>query len=217
MYDTIIVQGTENYIRQNFEKEATGHDLFHALRVRNIAKDIMDKEGGDLYTIELGALLHDIADYKFHDGNEFIGPRKAKELLTSLKADKRTIRKVCEIISTISFKGGFANRPKTLEGRIVQDADRIDALGAIGIARAFAYGGHMGRPIHDPNIKARKYESEEDYKKSKTGTTITHFDEKLLLLKDTMNTKTGKELAERRHKFMRMFLAEFYGEWEGRL
>jgi uncharacterized protein len=170
----------------------------------------------DLFVVELAALLHDIADWKFHDGNEDIGPQLARDWLESLFVDENVISHVCEIIQDISFKGaGVATNMKTTEGMVVQDADRLDAMGAIGISRAFAYGGSKGREMYNPDRKPEKHDSFEQYKNSQ-GTSINHFYEKLLLLKDLMNTKTATKIAKNRHTVMEAFLHEFFQEWEGR-
>jgi len=165
--------------------------------------------------VELGALLHDIADSKFHDGDEQIGPRKAREFLRTLETEEDVITHVENIINNISFKGGkVAQQFKSLELDIVQDADRLDALGAIGIARTFNYGGFKNREIYNPELKPNLIMTKEEYKQS-TAPTLNHFYEKLLLLKDRMNTKTGKLMAEQRHSFMVEYLAEFFKEWDG--
>jgi uncharacterized protein len=197
------------HIKSLLGKEGTGHDWWHVERVVRNAKHIAKKEGGDLFVIELAALLHDIADWKFHGGDTLIGPRKTREWLGKLKVEEDIISHVTDIVRNISFREGTnKTKMKTLEGRIVQDADRIDAIGAIGIARVFAYGGYRGREIYNPNIKPRR-----SYKSLKSNTTVNHFYEKLLLLKDRMNTKTGKKMAEERHKFIEQFLKQFYKEW----
>jgi len=169
----------------------------------------------DVLVVQLAALLHDISDWKFNDGNHSIGSNIAKEWLKSLNVDDQVIKQVEEIINDISFRGAGEKSPmKTKEGEIVQDADRLDAIGAIGIARTFAYGGYVKREIYNPNIEPVVHETFEQYKKSK-GTTINHFYEKLLLLKSLMNTKSGKKRAEKRHKFMETYLDEFFEEWNG--
>jgi uncharacterized protein len=167
--------------------------------------------------VELAALLHDIADWKFHKGDESVGPKEAKKWLESIDVNPTITNHVCKIIETMAFKGIKVKIPmNTLEGKIVQDADRLDAIGAIGIARTFNFGGHLKRPIYDPNIKPEQHENSAQYKLStETGTTINHFYEKLLLLKDRLNTKTAKVIAVSRHKFMEDFLKRFYSEWEG--
>ena len=192
-----------------------GHDWWHIYRVWKTAKHIAASEQVDVFVVELGALLHDIADSKFHNGDESIGPKRAGELLQSLQVDEPVIIHVQNIISHISFKGGNhqqAFRSKELD--VVQDADRLDAIGAIGIARAFNYGGFKNRSLHDPGIQPNLAMSREEYKSNKAPT-INHFYEKLLLLKDRMNTATGKALAAERHAFMETYLNQFYKEWEG--
>lgn len=211
-----IVQSTVTFVKNTLKDAEGGHDWFHIERVWKNAKLIAVKEvGANMQVVELSALLHDIADSKFHDGDEQIGPRKAREFLESLNLDTTTINHVVAIIENISFKGGHNKRTlESLELDIVQDADRLDAIGAIGIARTFNYGGFKNRTIYDPEIKPNPGMSKEEYKKS-TAPTINHFYEKLLLLKGLMNTESGKELAEKRHAFMEDFLEQFYAEWNG--
>jgi uncharacterized protein len=212
-----LIKKTSEYVRHVMKGESSGHDWWHAYRVWQMARRIGKKEKADRLRVELAALLHDIADYKLHGGDVEIGPRKAEEWLRSLGVDQKIINHIKEIIRDASFKGSkVKSEMKTLEGKIVQDADRLDAIGAIGIARTFAYGGHKGAAIHDPRIKPIMYESFEEYK-SNTPPTINHFYEKLLLLKDLMNTKTAKKIAEGRHKFMENYLSQFYKEWEGKV
>jgi uncharacterized protein len=180
-----------------------------------MAKRIGQAEGADLLIVELAALLHDIADWKSHGGDSTIGPEMARVWLNSLGVEPTVIERVCRIVANISFKGAGVAQPElSLEGKVVQDADRLDALGAIGIARAFAYGGAKGRMIHDPEVQPTEHRTAEAYLKG-GGTTINHFYEKLLLLKDRMNTATGKALAEKRHRFMEDYLRRFFEEWEG--
>lgn len=215
MHKTKIIQQTAEYIRSRLTGEGSGHDWWHVFRVWKNAVHIAKNETADLFTVELAALLHDIADWKFHDGNDDIGPQLAREWLEKLSVEEDVISHVCQIISDISFKGsGVQSKMKTIEGMIVQDADRLDAIGAIGIARTFAYGGAKGREIYNPEIKPEIHHSFEEYKKSK-GPTINHFHEKLLLLKDLMNTETARNMAKHRHRFMESFLEEFMYEWEG--
>lgn len=210
-----ILSKTEKFVRSQLEGEGSGHDWWHIHRVRNTALSIGKKEKADLYIVELAALLHDIADHKFHDGDETAGPRVAGDWLTSVSAKEKTILHVCTIIEEISFKGAKVATPmSTMEGKVVQDADRLDAIGAIGIARAFAYGGHKNRLLYDPEHEPTMHESFDEYKNDK-GATINHFYEKLLLLKDRMNTKTGKEMAQNRHTYMEEFLTQFMNEWKG--
>ncbi len=212
-----IISKVEKYLEDNFKNESTGHDYWHFTRVCKMAKNIAKKEGGDLFVIELGALLHDIADWKFNEGTNKVGIEKAKTLLEGLNVDGKTTNKVCYIIDNISFKGAkVRNSMATKEGKIVQDADKLDAIGAIGIARAFAYGGKAGREIYNPDIKPQMHFSFEEYKNSK-GTSVNHFYEKLLLLKNKMNTKTAKKFAAGRHKIMENFLKEFFKEWDGKV
>lgn len=210
----IIIEKTIEFVKQTLSGAEGGHDWWHIWRVWNTARKIaLQEEGVDLFVVELGALLHDIADYKFHDGDENIGPRMAHEFLTSLQVESATIVHVEQIIKNISFKGGNEYQPFTSpEMDVVQDADRLDAIGAIGIARTFNYGGHKNRGIYNPDIKPDLQMDKDAYTKS-SAPTINHFYEKLLLLKDRMNTATGKQLAEKRHKFMLNFLDEFYLEW----
>lgn len=210
----LIINATKEYIKNKLDGEATGHDWWHILRVYKTAKYIGEKENVDLFVVELAALLHDIADWKFNQDNMDIGSYLAGEWLKSLNVPEDVIRKITKIIKTISFKGGTTNsNQETIEGKVVQDADRLDAIGAIGIARTFAYGGFKGREIYNPEIKPKVYNNFEEYKKSK-GTTINHFYEKLLLLKDLMNTKTGKAMAQERQEFMEKYLKQFFREWD---
>lgn len=208
-----VISRTESHVRQLLAGESSGHDWWHIDRVRRTAKQIAVLEGADLVTVELAALLHDIADWKFHGGDESIGPQSAYLWLSQRGVDERVTGHVVSIVAGISFKGaGVSTEMPTLEGKCVQDADRLDAIGAIGIARAFAFGGHFGRPMFDPEIPAEQHASFDAYK-SKSGPTINHFYEKLLLLKDRMQTATGKRLAYERHQFMEIFLQQFYCEW----
>ena len=210
-----ILSETETYVRRKLEGEGTGHDWWHIHRVRNMALELGKEEKANLFVVELAALLHDIADHKFHDGDEDIGSVTARKWLKKLDISKKTIDHVCDIIHGVSFKGAKVETPmKTIEGKVVQDADRLDALGAIGIARAFAYGGYKGRELHNPNISPEAHESFEKYKKS-AGPTLNHFYEKLFLLKDRMNTQSGRKIAEGRHQFMKEFVERFLQEWEG--
>lgn len=211
-----IINLTADYIKDKLTGEGSGHDWWHVYRVWKNAIHIADHEQANLFVVELAALLHDIADWKFHDGNEAIGPQLAKEWLEGLQVEETAISQVCLIIQDISFKGaGVATQMKTTEGMIIQDADRLDATGAIGISRAFAYGGSKSREMHNPDIKPEMHDSFEQYKNSQ-GTSINHFYEKLLLLKELMNTKTARKIAEKRHIVMVDFLQEFLLEWEGK-
>ena len=195
--------------------EGSGHDWWHVYRVWKNAIHIGKQESVDIFVVELAALLHDVADWKFHDGNDEIGPQVAKEWLESLSVSEEIVSHVCQIIKDISFKGaGVVTAMKTTEGMVVQDADRLDALGAIGIARTFAYGGSKNREMYNPDINPEMHTSFEQYKNSQ-GTSINHFYEKLLLLKELMNTATAKQIAEKRHAVMEDYLNQFYREWEG--
>ncbi len=216
MNKAAVIQKTKQYLRALFENEGSGHDWWHIKRVMNTAAAIAKHErGADLFIVQLGALLHDIADFKFHGGDDTVGGKVARRWLLRLHIDKATIEKVIHIVDNVSFKGsGVTSGMKSLEGKIVQDADRLDALGAIGIARAFAYGGHKGRPMYNPEGKIKKGQSFEQYKKG-ADSTIHHFYEKLLLLRNLMNTKTGKKMARERHRFLEAYLKEFFAEWKG--
>ena len=210
-----IIESTINFVKDELANAEGGHDWWHIYRVWKTAIHIAEHEEVDIFIVELGALLHDIADSKFHDGDEDIGPKKAVEFLKSLEVEENTITHVENIIKHVSFKGGNqAQAFRSAELDVIQDADRLDAIGAIGIARAFNYGGHKNRAMYNPDIPMNLSMSREEYKKS-TAPTINHFYEKLLLLKDRMNTKTGKELAANRHLFMEQYLQQFYNEWEG--
>lgn len=209
------IDQTADFVRQRLSKAEAGHDWWHILRVWNNVKSLLQHEQADQLTCELAALLHDIADSKFHDGDETIGPRIAGEFLNSIDVDAHVVSHVQEIIINLSYKaslGRITFHSKELE--IVQDADRLDAIGAIGIARAFHYGGFKNRTLYDPGIKPNADQDKETYKNS-TAPTINHFYEKLLLLKDKMNTDTAKQIAEERHLFMQRYLEQFYREWEG--
>jgi uncharacterized protein len=210
----IIIQQTCEFVKNELVHAEAGHDWSHIERVWKNAKKIATKENVDLFTVELAALLHDIADSKFHDGNENIGPEKAIAFLTSLNVDSGIINHVEQIIRNISFNGGnFLRDFDSLELQVVQDADRLDAIGAIGIARTFHYGGFKNREIYNASIPPQLTLTKEEYKASNSPT-INHFYEKLLLLRDRMHTETGKELANQRHLFMEEFLRNFYAEVE---
>lgn len=212
-----IILKTQDFLKNKFSTESSGHDYWHMYRVWKLAKHIAAREDGvDMFTLELAALLHDIADFKFHDGDEEAGARAAGEWLGGLGVDNVVIEHVQDILRNMDFKGALVEtKLDTIEGRIVYDADKLDAIGAIGIGRTFAYGGAKGRPMHDPNRQAEQHSTFEAYKNN-TSPTINHFYEKLLLLKDRMFTKTGKELAQHRHEVMEQFLNEFLQEWEGK-
>ena len=215
-----LIQATEIMARERLADDASGHDWFHTDRVRRLALRIAREEaaGGaslDLSVIELAALLHDIDDWKFAGGDETAAPRAAAAWLAAQGAGPDTVSDVAEIVATLSFKGAGVPTPmRTAEGAIVQDADRLDAIGAIGIARTFAYGGYKGSTLHDPGVPPRSHDSFAAYKAS-GGTSINHFAEKLLLLRDRMNTASGRRLAAERHRVMEAFLARFFAEWDG--
>jgi len=212
-----IINQTVEFVKQTLANAEGGHDWWHIYRVWKTAKHLAENEKVDLFVVELGALLHDIADSKFHNGDESVGPKKAREFLLSVEVHEDVIVHVEQIISNISFKGGKeAQKFKSLELDVIQDADRMDAIGAIGIARTFNYGGHKNREIYNPEVDPNLNMTKEEYKNS-TAPTINHFYEKLLLLKDRMNTKAGKVLAEQRHQFMEQYLDQFYREWEGQV
>ena len=215
MEKELIVIQTADFMKSELTGEGSGHDWWHVYRVWKNAVQIAKREDVDMFVVELAALLHDIADWKFNDGNEDIGPQLAREWLESLNVEENEISNVCQIIQDISFKGsGVVTNMKTQEGKIVQDADRLDAMGAIGIGRAFAYGGSKGREMYNPELMPEKHISFEQYKKSQSSS-INHFYEKLLLLKELMNTETAKKIAEKRHVVMVNFLDDFFQEWEG--
>ncbi|MBD0823444.1 HD domain-containing protein [Aestuariibaculum marinum] len=210
-----IINLTKAFVKDTLVHAEGGHDWFHTLRVYNNAVLIAKQEPVNLFIVQLGALLHDIADSKFHDGDETIGPKIAREFLFKHNVDSTIIEHVVQIIENISFKGGNeAQNFKSRELDVVQDADRLDAIGAIGIARCFNYGGFKNRALYDPEIKPNLNMSKEEYKAS-TAPTINHFYEKLLLLKDRMHTKTAQKVATERHIYMTQFLNQFYNEWNG--
>ena len=211
----ILIDKTIAFVKEKLENAEGGHDWFHIERVYKNSILIAQEEECDLIVVKLGALLHDIADSKFHDGDETIGPKTARTFLESENVFEETINHVINIIENISFKGGnFENKFSSKELEIVQDADRLDAIGAIGIARTFNYGGFKNRALYNPSIAPNLNMSKEEYKNS-DAPTLNHFYEKLLLLKDKMNTATGKKIALERHKYMENFLSQFYAEWEG--
>lgn len=214
-FEQDIINNVAIYVESLFSDDGTGHDWWHIYRVWNTALKIAEFSEADLFVVQLTALFHDIADWKFHDGDLSAGSKKTKEILESMDVDEKVIKHVCDIVENISFKGaGVENQIKTIEGMIVQDADRLDAIGAIGIARAFAFGGSRNRIMHDPNIKSVSHDTFEAYKNN-VSPTINHFYEKLLLLKNMMNTEKGKNIAIERHKYMEEFLKQFYNEWYG--
>ncbi len=217
MNQELIIENTVNFVKKTLENAEGGHDWFHIHRVYSNAKLIAEGEDVDAFVVSLGALLHDIADAKFYDGDESVGPRVAREFLESQQVDEKVIIHIENIIKYISFKSSLdsENIFTSPELSVVQDADRLDAIGAIGIARCFNYGGFKNRVLYDPSISPNLNMTKEEYKKS-ASPTINHFYEKLLLLKDKMNTKTGKRIAEERHSYMEGFLTQFYDEWNGR-
>ena len=222
-----IINKTELFIKETLSKDRTGHDWWHIHRVRNLAKRIARHEGADIFIVELAALLHDIGDYKFFQGDEEVGVVKIREWLSSLEIPPSLIDKIVEITFRISFmhtlpaKGERSNKknyatPKlSKELMAVTDADRLDAMGAIGIARAFTYGGFFNRQIYDPAIKPNKSITKEEYKTTEAPS-INHFYEKLLKLKDMMYTKLGRKMAKRRHRFLNLYLKHFFKEWKGK-
>lgn len=215
MDNQIILQKTAEYIQREFQADSSGHDWFHIERVWKTARTLAQAEGAEAFVVELAALLHDLDDWKFNAGEDET-PRKAKAWMETLGVDEQINARVCEIIARVSYKGaGVENKMNSLEGFIVQDADRLDAIGAIGIGRAFAYGGYKNRPMYDPDSPPRAHATFEEYKNSKSAT-INHFYEKLLLLKDMMNTPAAKRMAAERHEFMLLFLERFMKEWDGR-
>jgi uncharacterized protein len=210
-----LINSTVTFVKQTLANAEGGHDWWHIYRVWQLAKQIAASEKVDLLVVELGALLHDIADAKFHDGDESLGPQLAQDFLRLQGVDEQVIGHVVNIINNISFGGGNQTQHfSSPELDVVQDADRLDALGAIGIARTFNYGGFKNREMYNPEIEPNLHMTKEEYRNSKAPT-LNHFYEKLLLLKDRMNTKTGTKMAEKRHEFMELFLEEFYSEWKG--
>ncbi len=210
-----IITKTENFVKNELAQAEWWHDWWHIFRVWNLAKRIAKTEECDLLVVELGALLHDIADSKFYDGDEEIWPRKARAFLTSLNLDENIITHVENIIKHISFKwGNYTQTFTSPELAIVQDADRLDALWAMGIARTFNYWGHMWRELYNPAIQPNLNMTKEEYRTT-VGTSVNHFYEKCLRLKDRMNTATGRKIAEHRHQFIEQYLKEFFKEWNG--
>jgi len=218
MPHSILILKTVKFVQDTLAGAEGGHDWFHIERVWQNAQLIAKTEQVDMLIVELGALLHDIADAKFNDGNESIGPKKARAFLERQQVDEAVITHIENIIKFISFKSSLDTEGKKFTSKeleVVQDADRLDAMGAIGIARAFNYGGFKNRALYDPSIMPNLDMDKETYKNNKTPT-INHFYEKLLLLKDKMNTQTGKQLAQKRHDFMKLYLNQFFDEWEGK-
>ena len=217
MDNKALIENTQKFVKETLAGAEGGHDWFHTERVYNNARLISENENVNALVVQLAALLHDIADPKFHDGDENIGPKTAREFLTVQGVDNTIITHVVDIIKHMSFKNSLDENGKAFtskEMEVVQDADRLDAIGAIGIARTFNYGGFKNRELYNPSVPPNPNMSKEAYKKSNSPT-INHFYEKLLLLKDKMNTETGRKLARERHEFMLDFLAQFYKEWNG--
>jgi uncharacterized protein len=215
MDKTAVIRNTEAFVKDRLKGAEGGHDWFHVMRVWNTAKHIASEEEGDPFVVELGALLHDIADSKFHDGDEKLGPQLARKFLSEQGVTTAVIDHVENIIRHVSFKGGnFVQEFTSPELRIIQDADRLDAMGAIGVARCFNYGGFKNREIYNPDIKPDLNMTKETYRKSEAPS-INHFYEKLLRLRERMHTETGKKLAADRHLYMEKFLEQFYAEWNG--
>ncbi len=214
-----LITLTRSFVKETLSGAEGGHDWFHIERVYENAKLIARGEDVDLFIVELGALLHDIADAKFHKGDESIGPKKATEFLRNLEVEEEIIDHIQNIIQYVSFKTSLdtedTSKFESNELKVIQDADRLDAIGAIGIARAFNYGGFKNRSLYDPEIHPLVDQDKESYKNSQAPT-INHFYEKLLLLKDKMNTKTARDLAQKRHEFMETYLNQFYDEWNGK-
>ncbi|MDU2198207.1 MAG: HD domain-containing protein [Peptostreptococcaceae bacterium] len=210
MDKALILEKTRDFVKDKMYKEGSGHDWFHVERVCNMAKYLAQKESADMFVVEMTALLHDIDDWKFSD---VYNTTVTEEFLKSVEVSEEDSNRILNIIKTMSYKGGVVDSTQnTTEGMVVQDADRLDALGAIGIARAFAYGGSKNRSMYDPSIKPIDFKSLDEVK-NKDNHTINHFYEKLFKLKDLMNTNTAKEIAKKRHKYMEDFIEEFYSEW----
>ncbi len=212
-----IIESLKTKIKSQFENDSSGHDWFHIERVWRNAKAIAKKENADIFLTELGALLHDIADHKFVDDFRKESSKRTNELLSPFHLSHDTITSVQHIVLHTSFKGGIGkNEMKSLEGKIVQDADKLDAIGAIGIARTFAFGGKFGHILFDPEVLSIEHKTLESYQKNRSHT-INHFYEKLLKLKDLMHTETAKEMAKSRHSYMEAFLEQFYSEWDAKI
>ena len=210
-----LIAAIANEVRAKLGAESSGHDWWHIQRVWRMARRLGQNYDVDMLVVELAALLHDIADWKLHGGDETIGPRVARSILEKHRVQEEVIQAVSSIISEISFKGaGVASEPSTMEGKIVQDADRPDAIGAIGIARAFAYGGYVRQTMHDPDTRPAIHMSKEEYISNRSST-INHFYEKLLLLVDRMNTREAKDIAQNRNEYMQAYIQRFDQEWNG--
>ena len=208
-----IIKNAYSYVEKMFENDFSGHDCFHTYRVCRTAKIIAENEEANVIIVQLAALLHDVDDIKLSPGT-YANKERAKAFLIENGVDESTIQNICEIISEVSFAGKDSIIPKTIEGKCVQDADRLDALGAIGIARAFAYGGNRGRIIYNPEIKPKIGMGRDEYNNS-SSTTVNHFYEKLFWLKDMMNTDSGKKIAEEREYYMKEYISRFMDEWKG--
>ncbi len=202
------------FIKNVFSGDSSGHDFYHTVRVYKLATQIAEHEKADVKTVQLAALLHDVDDIKLSP-DTYSEKKNAVSFMTAGNVDRKTIEAVCKIIDSVSFVGTDSQIPETVEGKCVQDADRLDAMGAIGIARTFAYGGSKGRAIYDPEIKPKTGMNKEEYRKNENSTSINHFYEKLLLLESMMNTSEGRRLAKRRMAVMQEFLDEFIAEWNG--
>jgi uncharacterized protein len=208
-----VIKEIRNIVKEKFLNQEGSHDWFHIERVYNLAIYLQEKEGGDRTIIELAALLHDISDHKYNGGNWQAGATVAIELMLEVGVSNEMAEKVAHVISQVSFKGAkVQDDVESIEAKIVQDADRLDAIGAIGIARAFSYGGSKNRPLYHPEIEPTLHSSKEEYAKS-VSHTVNHFYEKLFLLKDLIKTKSGRDLAEKRHQLMQKFISDFYDEW----
>lgn len=213
MNEEKVLENTRFFVKKLLEGEGTGHDWWHIERVTNLAKSIAEKEGANLFICQMAALLHDIADEKLNESEE-AGLELVREWLNKQQIDETIKNQILEIVRTISFKGGHGPKLTTLEAKVVQDADRLDAIGAIGIARCFTYAGAKGHLMYDPHLPPRESMSKEEYRHGES-TAINHFYEKLLKLKDLMNTDEGYRLAEERHRFMEDYLRQFFSEWDG--
>ena len=210
--NTMIIENAIKYVHEIFARDFSGHDFYHTMRVYKTAVQIAVRENADILTVQLAALLHDVDDIKLSPTTYSV-KKNAVDFMKQNKLSDEIINSVCKIIEEVSFAGNDSVVPSSIEGKCVQDADRLDAIGAVGIARAFAYGGNKGRKMYDPDIKPMTNMNKEQYRQNDNSTTINHFYEKLLLLKDMMNTETAKKIAERRHAFMQTYLDEFLAEW----